>query len=475
MAEIKYQYAYDENGQIVSIKDYTKEESRLHSYRCLGCGKELLPRAIGSKSRKAHFYHKTLIDCSGETYLHKLGKLLIKSKFDGSDSFLVSYQVSEKCSKLDCALKNFRCEIDKKERIIDLKKIYDTCTEEVVIEDFVADLLLTNSQKPNIPPVLIEICVTHSCEDRKRSSGLKIIELTIKNEQDVVDFITEKILEEPLFQFDKKKKVEFISFNRNLKLPMEVAVSRYIFRAGLPENGYVTSVKCKDALYKSLKDSIVELNIVGDLYSDKVGIDVPLSWMSKNKNLRRCLICKFYYATIYENAPICRLSRKYGKPKYPEMIEAEQCRYFKINKDLFDYNLRNYNIEEVTNLPLELKDEYRVIIAGSSSFCDYVLFKKKCEYYLSAKMNSHKITVLCGTSTNTKSFINKYCYENSMNVEPYYAYWDKYGQDAAYRSNERMIKHADALIAFWDGESKVTCDLINLAKLNGLKVAVVKY
>ena len=48
MAEIKYQYAYDEDGKLVSIDDYTKETSKFHVFRCVGCGKELLPRAIGS-------------------------------------------------------------------------------------------------------------------------------------------------------------------------------------------------------------------------------------------------------------------------------------------------------------------------------------------------------------------------------------------------------------------------------------------
>ena len=58
MAEIKYQYAYDENGKLVSIDDYTKETSKLHTYCCVGCGNPLLPRAIGSKFRRPHFYHK---------------------------------------------------------------------------------------------------------------------------------------------------------------------------------------------------------------------------------------------------------------------------------------------------------------------------------------------------------------------------------------------------------------------------------
>lgn len=78
MAEIKYQYAYDESKNLVSIKDITKENRNQNQYICIGCGNPLLPRAIGSKYRRPHFYHKELVDCSGETYLHKLAKKLIK-------------------------------------------------------------------------------------------------------------------------------------------------------------------------------------------------------------------------------------------------------------------------------------------------------------------------------------------------------------------------------------------------------------
>ena len=55
MAEIKYQYAYDESKNLVSIKDITKENRNQHQYICIGCGNPLLPRAIGSKYRRPHF------------------------------------------------------------------------------------------------------------------------------------------------------------------------------------------------------------------------------------------------------------------------------------------------------------------------------------------------------------------------------------------------------------------------------------
>ena len=97
MAEIKYQYAYDESKNLVSIKDITKENRNQHQYICIGCGNPLLPRAIGSKYRRPHFYHKELVDCSGETYLHKLAKKLIKEKFENSEKFEISYPVTRTC------------------------------------------------------------------------------------------------------------------------------------------------------------------------------------------------------------------------------------------------------------------------------------------------------------------------------------------------------------------------------------------
>lgn len=59
--------------------------------------------------------------------------------------------------------------------------------------------------------------------------------------------------------------------------------------------------------------------------------------------------------------------------------------------------------------------------------------------------------------------------------------WDRYGKSAGYRRNAEMAKFASeegnkgVLIAFWDGESRGTKNMIDLAKRYGLKVHVVNY
>ena len=57
-----------------------------------------------------------------------------------------------------------------------------------------------------------------------------------------------------------------------------------------------------------------------------------------------------------------------------------------------------------------------------------------------------------------------------LNVKP--ANWDKYGKSAGYIRNKEMAEYADALLALWDGESRGTKHMIDLAKKNNLKVHI---
>ena len=297
MAEIKYQYAYDESKKLVSIKDITKENRNQHQYICIGCGNPLLPRAIGSKYRRPHFYHKELVDCSGETYLHKLAKKLIKEKFENSEKFEISYPITRTCQNTNCQLRNDKCEDKNQVCKYDLKQYYDTCTEEADINGFIADLLLTNRKSTNLVPILIEVCVTHACDEEKRNSGLKIIEIKIKNEEDINALLNMEVWEETHeWRYGEKEvsgPLEFIAFKRTLKEPMEIGIARYVFgKFENQQNGYITFVNCRIAHNKVRKDSLCELNLLGN-YQFQNDYHSLLIWMYKHYNVRRCLICKF--------------------------------------------------------------------------------------------------------------------------------------------------------------------------------------
>jgi hypothetical protein len=54
--------------------------------------------------------------------------------------------------------------------------------------------------------------------------------------------------------------------------------------------------------------------------------------------------------------------------------------------------------------------------------------------------------------------------------------WDTYGKSAGYRRNADMAKYSDAVVCFWDGVSKGTKHMIDLARQYGcFELLVVRY
>lgn len=114
----------------------------------------------------------------------------------------------------------------------------------------------------------------------------------------------------------------------------------------------------------------------------------------------------------------------------------------------------------------------KVIIAGSRGFDDYELLSEFCNYYL---QNQTHIEIVSGTAKGADSLGEKYAEENNYKLSKFPAKWDLYGKSAGYKRNEEMAIYGDCLIAFWDGESKGTKHMIDLAKKYGLRVRVVKF
>jgi hypothetical protein len=53
--------------------------------------------------------------------------------------------------------------------------------------------------------------------------------------------------------------------------------------------------------------------------------------------------------------------------------------------------------------------------------------------------------------------------------------WDKHGKAAGPIRNQQMAQEADGLIAFWDGKSRGTKDMIQKALNYGLETHVYRY
>ena len=124
---------------------------------------------------------------------------------------------------------------------------------------------------------------------------------------------------------------------------------------------------------------------------------------------------------------------------------------------------------------MEDRPIYKIIIAGGRDFMDYNLLKEKTNKILQEKKVTHKIVIISGCARGADTLGLRYASENAFDVEEYPADWDKYGKKAGYVRNVEMAENADALIAFWDGKSKGTKHMIDMATERNLPIRVIRY
>lgn len=114
----------------------------------------------------------------------------------------------------------------------------------------------------------------------------------------------------------------------------------------------------------------------------------------------------------------------------------------------------------------------KLIVAGGREFDNYKLLNGALNHLTK---NVGAVIVVSGKARGADNLGERWAKEHGHIVEEYPADWDKYGKSAGYKRNALMAKNAGALVAFWDGKSKGTKHMIDLAKLHGLKVRTIRY
>ena len=90
-------------------------------------------------------------------------------------------------------------------------------------------------------------------------------------------------------------------------------------------------------------------------------------------------------------------------------------------------------------------------------------------------VNQKEVEIVSGTAAGADTLGERYAQEKGYEVKKFPAQWDLYGKSAGYKRNQQMAEYADGLIAFWDGKSKGTKHMIDIANKMGLKVRVIRY
>lgn len=110
----------------------------------------------------------------------------------------------------------------------------------------------------------------------------------------------------------------------------------------------------------------------------------------------------------------------------------------------------------------------KVIIAGSRDIADYSVVE-----HAVIKSGFEEITeVVSGCARGVDFLGEQWALNNNIPIRSFPAEWAMFGKSAGYIRNGKMAQYADALIAVWDGKSKGTKNMIDLARERNLQVYI---
>ena len=122
-----------------------------------------------------------------------------------------------------------------------------------------------------------------------------------------------------------------------------------------------------------------------------------------------------------------------------------------------------------------MREDFRVIVAGTRTFDDYEFLCYHCDYFLSEMRKKRRIVIVSGRANGADQMGERYARERGYSLRTYPANWERYGKRAGPIRNELMAQNADALIAYWDGRSPGTMNMIDMARDYGLLVRIKIY
>lgn len=111
----------------------------------------------------------------------------------------------------------------------------------------------------------------------------------------------------------------------------------------------------------------------------------------------------------------------------------------------------------------------KVIIAGGRDFNDYSL--------LAAEANKleNVTAVISGCARGADSLGERWAQETGLPILKFPANWDMYGKAAGFIRNAEMAHEGDFLLAFWNGKSRGTENMITAMQKEGKHGRIVKY
>lgn len=118
----------------------------------------------------------------------------------------------------------------------------------------------------------------------------------------------------------------------------------------------------------------------------------------------------------------------------------------------------------------------RIIICGGRDFNDRNLFYETMDSLIG---KFEEIELVSGHAKGADSFAEAYAKERNIPITVFKPDWKKYGRGAGPIRNREMLQYAieekPVVMAFWDGKSKGTKNMLDQAKKAGAECLITYY
>ena len=301
--------------------------------------------AVTGEKRIKHFRHKiiTEINCSPETYLHKLTKIKFYKTYleclRDNKPFNIKILMNRVCNFYE---KDFlvTCELESQKIIFDLTKYFKKIFIESREQSFIPDILL-ESENENKEKIFFEVAVTHKSTQEKINSGYRIIEFAIFSEQDI-EIIESCLLEEG-------EAINFLNFNRFLRktnlckgkcdkgiLPYSKEPVLYRIFIIYKNGQCVLTDKTLEEISLLRKYQILNIEYISRVEATDTGIFFRRKVVESYQNgfnVENCFLCRYHgvnYSFKQEGTIFCKYLKNTGNSNM-----AANCEYFRPDHAVF--------------------------------------------------------------------------------------------------------------------------------------------
>lgn len=116
----------------------------------------------------------------------------------------------------------------------------------------------------------------------------------------------------------------------------------------------------------------------------------------------------------------------------------------------------------------------RVVVAGSRTFSDYGLLASKLDKLLE-NLTRTDMEIVSGGAPGADRLGERYANDRKLRLKRFPADWDRYKHAAGPIRNSVMAWYGTHLVAFWNGKSSGTRDMIQQAEKEGLQTRTIIY